>query len=379
MGDYLFTDADFVNHLFKKHRTVFDKIFDEIKYLYKQVTAGSKEARELEKVKKVFEEAYRAETKNPTKDGGVQFSVSGVGYSNKMFDFGVSQRDISTYVEKAYAKENKTPHIKFLEASDQLVSELSPETDITGYAHALRDNDIRHIKNSHGEATSEKYPVTQEDIAMIPYIVENYDKVFYKTNANGDPGIVFVKVAPNNVIYYVEAITTQYNKEKLLVNKQMIKTGIDEIPNLSGLYDAIRKKQSHHQYLADLQQIRKAYVQDVKDDSSNIIVADDHPNVNTKFSLSDNTYLDAVNRGDTETAQKMVEEAAKKAGYKHRMFHETDADNIHIFDISRGTHGGTDYETPYGIFTKTRDKSIGLGGKQMSLLVKANKDIVCRK
>lgn len=38
------------------------------------------------------------------------------------------------------------------------------------------------------------------------------------------------------------------------------------------------------------------------------------PNVNTKLSLSlDTNYLDAVNRGDTETAQRMVDEAAERA------------------------------------------------------------------
>ena len=59
VGDYLFTDADFINSLSTEHRNVFQKIYDEIKYLYKMATAGSKEARELEKVKKVFEKAYR--------------------------------------------------------------------------------------------------------------------------------------------------------------------------------------------------------------------------------------------------------------------------------------------------------------------------------
>ena len=63
VGDYLFTDADFVNNLSAKHRNVFQKIYDEIKYLYKVATAGTKEARELERVKKVFEEAYRAQGK----------------------------------------------------------------------------------------------------------------------------------------------------------------------------------------------------------------------------------------------------------------------------------------------------------------------------
>ena len=63
VGDYLFTDTDFVRNLSVQHRNVFQKIYDEIKYLCKVATAGSKEARELEKVKKAFEDAYRADGK----------------------------------------------------------------------------------------------------------------------------------------------------------------------------------------------------------------------------------------------------------------------------------------------------------------------------
>jgi len=75
VGDYLFTDKAFVENLYVGDRGLFQKIFDEVKYLCKVVTAGSKEARQLEKVKKAFEEAYRAETKNPTADGGVRYSI----------------------------------------------------------------------------------------------------------------------------------------------------------------------------------------------------------------------------------------------------------------------------------------------------------------
>ena len=59
VGDYLFTDSDFINNLSANHRNVFQKIYDEVKYLLKVATAGSKEARELEKVKRAFEKAYR--------------------------------------------------------------------------------------------------------------------------------------------------------------------------------------------------------------------------------------------------------------------------------------------------------------------------------
>lgn len=59
VGDYLFTDSDFINNLSTKHRNVFQKVYDEIKYLCKVATAGSKEARQLEKVRHAFENAYR--------------------------------------------------------------------------------------------------------------------------------------------------------------------------------------------------------------------------------------------------------------------------------------------------------------------------------
>ena len=59
VGDYLFNDSEFIRRLSTEHRNIFEKIFDEIKYMLRIVTAGSKEARQLEKVKKAFENAYR--------------------------------------------------------------------------------------------------------------------------------------------------------------------------------------------------------------------------------------------------------------------------------------------------------------------------------
>ena len=59
VGEYLFTDSDFINNLSTTKPNVFKKIYDEIKYLYKLATAGSKEARQLEKVKKAFDKAYK--------------------------------------------------------------------------------------------------------------------------------------------------------------------------------------------------------------------------------------------------------------------------------------------------------------------------------
>ena len=59
VGDYLFTDKDFINNLSTKKPNIFKRIYDEIKYLCKIATAGSKEARQLEKVKRTFDKAYK--------------------------------------------------------------------------------------------------------------------------------------------------------------------------------------------------------------------------------------------------------------------------------------------------------------------------------
>lgn len=64
VGDYLFTDVDFINNLSTEHRNLAQRIYDEIKHLLKLATAGSKEARELERVKHAFENAFREAEKN---------------------------------------------------------------------------------------------------------------------------------------------------------------------------------------------------------------------------------------------------------------------------------------------------------------------------
>ena len=74
VGDYLFTDKDFVNNLSVEKPNIFKKIFNEIKYLYKMATAGSKEARQLEKVKRTFENAYK---ENISKSSDTKHSFSG--------------------------------------------------------------------------------------------------------------------------------------------------------------------------------------------------------------------------------------------------------------------------------------------------------------
>ena len=101
VGDYLFSDTDFIKSLSVTNRDVFQKIYDEIKYLYKVATAGSKEARELEKVKRAFEDAYRESGKGAE---GTKYSIGEiVGEDQQSYGIGVHLD--STLLENLNPKE----------------------------------------------------------------------------------------------------------------------------------------------------------------------------------------------------------------------------------------------------------------------------------
>ncbi|MGN0451989.1 MAG: hypothetical protein ACI4FN_07765 [Acutalibacteraceae bacterium] len=85
----------------------------------------------------------------------------------------------------------------------------------------------------------------------------------------------------------------------------------------------------------------------------------------------DTDYMQAVNNGDMETARRLVDEAAKLAGYNKKLYHQTGNDFTE-FNTDNQQAGKYDDELPSGIFLKGSSRDIGLKGKkQMSLYVKA--------
>lgn len=124
VGDYLFTDADFVSNLSTKHRNIFQKIYDEIKYLWKSATAGSKEARELEKVKRTFEKAYResgkasADTKYSISDKNIKDVSTGYAYGESYYTMSYTQ-DGKVVGTLKYGEYDGKPNVKMIEVDPE--------------------------------------------------------------------------------------------------------------------------------------------------------------------------------------------------------------------------------------------------------------------
>ena len=120
VGDYLFTDSDFVKRLSTENRNVFQKIFDEIKYLCKMATAGSKEAKQLLEVKKAFEEAYRESGKAPTdtkysvSNKNIKVESTGYGYGETFFTMSYEQ-DGKVVGTIEFSEFDGEPNVKMIE------------------------------------------------------------------------------------------------------------------------------------------------------------------------------------------------------------------------------------------------------------------------
>ena len=132
VGDYLFTDADFVRKLSVEHRNVFQKIYDEIKYLAKVATAGSKEARQLEKAKKVFADAYRADSKGVSgRKYALEMDMTETERYNELKDktlYVVESADQTQYQEKLDNIDSLPPKAK--SKAEGAIYELAEELGI---------------------------------------------------------------------------------------------------------------------------------------------------------------------------------------------------------------------------------------------------------
>ena len=170
VGDYVFSDPDFVNKLSVEHRNVFQKVYDEIKYLLKVATAGSKEARELERVKRIFEQAYRAETKN-TADNGVKYDIAALDNGNV---YVTASRKVITGKTKT---EQRTEITKFF--SDLL--EGKPSLDIQTIEGDVltitKKETASKARDDHKSVNGQQIPMSDAEFTVKMHIESHIDEV----------------------------------------------------------------------------------------------------------------------------------------------------------------------------------------------------------
>lgn len=214
VGDYLFTDEQFINNL-STNRNLFQKIYDYIKHAYKMATAGSREARELERVKKSFDKAYKQMSKGAVKKTDSNLATDADSSTKLSLNPKFKEEVDAWYGDKEAFEKGKGFFI---------VGNTSEALKSIG----VKDQNIVWDKTKVKKILSEHPEMTIDIIKDVPNIVENPVLVMQsKTRANsitlfgevytgGNPVLVAMQLSPTGKsgrIMNMSKIASAYGRE----------------------------------------------------------------------------------------------------------------------------------------------------------------------
>ena len=160
-----------------------------------------------------------------------------------------------------------------------------------------------------------------------------------------------------------EIVDSIYKNDAFSVIQDVNATAIGDFAEAIALFNKVNKT-SYDGIVTPTETVVYEPTQ-IKSATDNIGTFDkDNPDI--RYSTKrDADYMTVVENGDMETAQRIVDEAAKIAGYEYKLYHQTGND-FTVFDTRHKGAGTGDSETPFGVFMKPSSNNIGLKGqKQM--------------
>lgn len=264
--------------------------------------------------------------KNTTEDGGE------VMYSQRYLTADTNS-EILSMVNKVANGEFKANEKVFLgTVSDAVADQIYGLTGIrvNGFKVAIEARQIDHILKDHGADGSSDHSMSDpNDIAKMEYTLTSPDDI---RSAGKTQAYTYMRDGRNRT-----ADTVLYEKNIGAKSYYVVQAVPDTRAKTLYIVTAFIGKSG---YKKEASQLINAKSLDATAKTGSVIasienVSQDADEVKDKFSDRDSRYLEAVNRGDTATAEKMVDEAAKAAGYTIKAFHGTDADSFYVFGKGR--------------------------------------------
>ncbi len=233
VGDYIFTDEAFVRQLSVEHRNVFRRIYDEIKHLCKLATAGSKQARQLEKAKRMFEKVYRegkgAPQKSPA-DGEAKaryslegYTEDGKGMYKSNFPKGTPKRAkserILSYIQNVWSR--KPIKLNITDPSGNIIRSIDAKFDPTYDASGNELSDATKLMggNRHGTAAEQRVTLDLADdyYQIASDAIYNYSKAETGKNIPTHDGVKEWHYFVND-IYFAEYDSDDYVPYRVTIN-----------------------------------------------------------------------------------------------------------------------------------------------------------------
>ena len=293
IGKYLFTDADFVRNLSVQNRNLFQRLLDEIKYLLRITKPGSKEAKQLEKIKKLFEEVYR-DAKNTAPSDGVKYSIVALENGNVYVK---ASRNVITGQTKAEQRKNITDFFKILLDSNRSLDIHTAEGDIltitkSETANKARD-DYKTVAGKHVQLTNDEFAVKLRIAAHIDKIAETSSET---STAKDKKNHAFAKDGFSYRRAYFEDFDGQYYE---------ITLSIGHNGSVATIYDVSKIKKGN---LPSAKIIAVVGSKALGKSPSMYSLSENRENVNPKMSLSEDTVAEQADGKNTYSQDVAVEQ-----------------------------------------------------------------------
>ena len=224
------------------------------------------------------------------------------GYTRRMWHGAKNGKTFTTFKGWSYFTEDRTYAEKY--------SNRDPENLYGVYAKVERPFDTRIDPDAREEfeTARQEYGMSMLNNSGLPDWTDGYD-----------------------IVDYIEENGLNYDAV-------VLDEGVQYNPDAKTYDDRYRRVESY--VIRDSAQIKSADPV-TYDDEGNVIPLSERFNPvqeDIRYSITeadDEAYMDAVEDGDTETAQRMVDEAAKRAGYTVKAYHGTNSENFTVFDTSK--------------------------------------------
>ena len=330
VGDYIFSNKDFINKLAGNKKT-FRAVYNEIKYLCKVATG--KELTQMEKVRQEFDKVWKelsdkgidTVVENAKGNGKNNYSLSGINKD------GIEVYETSEETMALTWEERKAKYLDVMKNEYRGRTAKFVRNGHTYYAEFDQRSINKHIYGDKRSSKDGLKALTKAGADGDVFdLVENsqYDgsKTNEKNNTKADYFDYFVKTVQidGKVFDLIADVEKNYGVDggyvytlALRDNKKIKASPADGTSQSEPLKNA-----------------GNAFSDDIIPQNSEKSIG------NTKFSVSEDTqktdsvYLKMAKNGNTEIAQRMVDEAAKKAGYGIKAYHGTGYD-FTIFDKAR--------------------------------------------
>jgi len=156
-----------------------------------------------------------------------------------------TDNDILNFID--IAKNKNTPDKTSITISDDTPSKMANDIknitglDVSDYRINLRADTVRHIDRRHGTSgTGDTSMSNPEDIARIPYVLNNYDNIqltgessHYKNSDNTNAQHVIMTKRINGYFYVVEAIPDTKSKTMQIVSAYQNKNNTTSVSSVS--------------------------------------------------------------------------------------------------------------------------------------------------